>query len=56
MQKANMKAAIMLYENGFDGTTKIYLVDGKQVDSLEEALRHKQPVWIEVGAMFVSMF
>lgn len=29
MQKANIKAAIMLCENGFDGTTKIYLVDGE---------------------------
>ena len=55
MQKANIKAAIVLYENGFDGLKEIYLIDGKQVDSLEAALLYKEPVWIEVGAMFVSM-
>lgn len=56
MQKVNIKAAIGFYENGFDGTTTIYLVNGKQVNSLDDALLHKDPVWIEVGAMFVSMF
>lgn len=35
---------------------KSILSMGKQVDSLEEALRHKELVWIKVGAMFVSMF
>lgn len=53
---ANIIAAIVLYENGYDGSKKIYLIDAKQVGSLEEALLHEGPVWIEVGAMFVSMF
>lgn len=35
---------------------KYILSMGKQVESLEEALRHKNLVWIEAGAMFVSMF
>lgn len=56
MCEVNVKAAVVLYENGYDGSTKIYLVNGKQVGSLEEALLHPEPVWIEVGAMFVSMF
>lgn len=55
-QGANINAVIALYENGYDGSKKIYLIDGKQVGSLEEALLHEGPVWIEVGAMFDSMF
>ena len=55
-QNANINAVIALYENGYDGSKKIYLIDGKQVGSLEEALLHEGPVWIEVGAIFVSMF
>lgn len=55
-QGANINAVIAMYENGYDGREKIYLIEGKQVGSLEEALQHKAPVWIEVGAMFVSMF
>lgn len=27
--EVNVKAAIALYENGYDGSTKIYLVNGK---------------------------
>lgn len=44
MQKTNIKAAIVLYENGLDGTTKIYLIDGKQVDSLDAAPLHKEQI------------
>lgn len=50
MQKTNIKAAILLYDNGLDGTTKIYLIDGKQVDSLDAAPLHKEQIWIEVAA------
>lgn len=56
MYEVNVKAAIVLYENDYDGSTKIYLVNWKQIGSLEEALLHPEPVWIEVGAMFVSVF
>lgn len=41
---ANLNAAIALYKNGYDGSKKIYLIDGKQVGSLEEALLHEGPV------------
>ncbi len=29
MCEVNVKAAVVLYENGYDGSTKIYLVNGK---------------------------
>lgn len=51
--QANIKAAVGFYENVFDGTTTVYIV-GKKVQSLSEALLNKEPVWREVGAMFVS--
>lgn len=55
-QGANINAAIALWENGYDGSKKIHLIDGKQIGSLEEALLHEGPVWIEVGAMFGCVF
>ena len=41
MQKVNIKAAIGFYENRFNSATTIYLVNRKPVDSLEDALLHK---------------
>lgn len=35
MQQAKIKAAIVLYKNDFDGTKEIYLINGKQVDSVK---------------------
>ena len=55
-QVANINAVIAMYENGYDGSKKIFLIEGKEVGSLQEALLHEGPVWIEAGAMFVSIF
>lgn len=55
-QVANINAVIAMYENGYDGSKKIFLIEGREVGSLQEALFHEGPVWIEVGAMFVSIF
>lgn len=54
--QANIKAAIGFYETGFDGIATIYIVDGRKVNSLKEALLNKEPVWIEVGAMQSLLF
>lgn len=35
MQQAKIKAAIVLYKNDFDGTKEIYLINGKQLDSVK---------------------
>lgn len=35
---ANINAVIAMYENGYEGGKKIFLIEGKQVGSLEEAL------------------
>lgn len=55
-QVANINAVITIYENRYDGTKKIFLIEGKEVDSLQEALLDEGPIWIEVGAMFISIF
>lgn len=36
--KANIKGAIGFYETGYDGIATVYLVEGKRVNSLSEAL------------------
>ncbi len=40
--QANIKAAIGFYETGYDGIATVYLVEGKRVNSLSEALEMRK--------------
>lgn len=48
----NIKVGIEGYEKWFDAMTAIYCVNGKKVDSLQEALQgailNKESLWLEV--------
>ena len=55
-QVANINAVIAIYENKYDRTKKIFLIEGKEVDSLQEALLDEGLIWIEISVMFISIF
>lgn len=43
-QVANINTVISMYENGYNGSKKIFLIKGKEVGSLQKALLYEGPV------------